>query len=286
MMRRVFCVLLALTLLCCCSCVFAVEGKEEQEPQVTQLNAECADDGNVARWQLPGKSLWYNCTDAAAGIGEVICDVGAGNCAPEVVQRRVEGNAEDGVFEFKVTFITPSRMKGWWERNMEKPATVESGPAKPPEERPPVAPEEEAPRDTTKISSESSPAVAETSQASDSAPSGELQGAAHSTSAASESPPDPEPTESGEHSSHDPPAGRQEEAAAAPPTQLSQTGEDGGAAEGVEEDTANTTDAATSEGNSTAAGMPVPLSSAPTTKALENSAGNDACFHSPRLHTR
>ncbi|KAF8286678.1 90 kDa surface protein, putative [Trypanosoma cruzi] len=240
MMRHVFCVLLAFALLCCCSCVFAVEGKEEQEPQVTQLNAECADDGNVARWQLPGKSLWYNCTDAAADFGKMICDVGAGNCAPEVVQRRVEGNAEDGVFEFKVTFITPSRMEGWWERNMEKPATVVSGTSKPLEAGTLGSPEHKAPGDTSTTNSESSPAVAETSQASDSAPSGELQGAVYSNSAAPESPPDPEPTESGEHSSHEPPVELQEENAAAPPTKLSQTGGDGGAAGGTEEDTANT----------------------------------------------
>ncbi|EKG01142.1 90 kDa surface protein, putative [Trypanosoma cruzi] len=235
MMRRVFCVLLAFALLCCCSCVFAVEGGEEQEPQVTQLNAKCTDDGNVARWQLPGKSLWYNCTDAAADFGKMICDMGAGKCAPKVVQRRVEGNAEDGVFEFKDNYFTPSRVKGWWERNMEKPATVASGTSTPLEAGTLGPQEHKAPGDTSTTDPESSPAVAEASQASDSAPSGELQGAAHSTSA-SESPPDPEPTESGEHSSHDPPAGRQEEAAAAPPTQLSQTGGDGGAAGGTEED--------------------------------------------------
>ncbi|KAF5222432.1 hypothetical protein ECC02_004472 [Trypanosoma cruzi] len=50
------------------------------------------------------------------------------------------------------------------------------------------------------------------------------------------------------------------------------------------EDNTNTTDTATSEGNPTAAGMPAPLSSAPTTNALESSAGNDACFHDIRLH--
>ncbi|PBJ69799.1 hypothetical protein BCY84_19265 [Trypanosoma cruzi cruzi] len=318
MMRRVFCVVLALTLLCCCLCVFAAE--EEVEEEEVPVDAVCAGDGeNVGRWQLRGRPLWYNCTAEASGLGKMICGMGAGNCAPGDVKRRAERGAEDGVFEIKVHTPTPGQVKSWWESNVEpRPATAEGGPAKPPEERPPVAPEEEAPRDTTTISSKSSPAGVEgsaralslppttprdagansaagaagktdpsspaTLQAQNPAPSGDIQGAAHSTSAASESPPDPEPTESGEHSSHDPPAGRQEEAAAAPPTQLSQTGEDGGAAEGTEEDTANTTDAATSEGNATAAGMPVPLSSAPTTKALENSAGNDACFHSPRLH--
>ncbi|RNF07842.1 mucin-associated surface protein (MASP) [Trypanosoma cruzi] len=129
------------------------------------------------------------------------------------------------------------------------------------------------------------------SQASDSAPPGELPGAAHSASAASpapESPPDTKPTEGGSHYSHDSPVELQEETSAAPLTQLSQTGEDGSAAEGTEEDTAaNTTDdTATSEVNSTAASMPAPLSSAPTTKALENRVGNDACFHDTRLHAR
>ncbi|PBJ76243.1 90 kDa surface protein [Trypanosoma cruzi cruzi] len=189
MMRRVFCVLLALTLLCCCSCAFAVEGKKKQEPQVTQLKAECADDGNVSRWQLPGKSLWYNCTDAAADFGKMICDMVAGNCAPEVVRRRVEGNAEDGVFEFKDNYFTPSRMKDLWERNMEKPATAASGTSKPLEAGILGPQEHKAPGDTSTTDPES--------------------------------PPDPE---------------LQEENAAAPPTQLSQTGEGGGAAGGTEED--------------------------------------------------
>ncbi|KAF8281607.1 hypothetical protein TcYC6_0007010 [Trypanosoma cruzi] len=296
MMCRVFCVLFAFTLLCCCLCVFAAE-EEEEEEEVLLVDAVCAADGEkVGRWQLRGKSLWYNCTAEASGLGRMICGMGAGNCAPEDVKRRIERNAKDGVFEIKFHTPTSGRVKSWWESNVEpKPATAAIGPAKPLEERPPVAREEEAPRDTTTISSESSPAGAagktdpsppETLQAQNSTLSGDIQGAAHSTSAAPESPPDPEPTESGEHSSHDPPAGRQEETAAAPPTQLSQTGEGGGAAEGAEGETAtNTTDAATSEVNSTAAGMPAPLSSATPTKALENSVGNDACFYDTRLHT-
>ncbi|EKG00876.1 90 kDa surface protein, putative [Trypanosoma cruzi] len=173
-------------------------GGEEQEPQVTQLNAECTGDGNVVRWQLPGKSLWYNCTDAAADFGKMICDMGAGKCAPKVVATSTEGNALDGVFEFKHKFFTPSRMKGWWERNMEKPATVASGTSKSLEAGTLGSPEHKAPGDTSTT--------------------------------------DPEPTESGEHSSHDPPVELQEENAAAPPTQLSQTGEGGGAAGGTEED--------------------------------------------------
>ncbi|EKF99440.1 90 kDa surface protein, putative [Trypanosoma cruzi] len=204
MMRRVFCVLLALTLLCCCSCAFAVEGKKKQEPQVTQLKAECTGDGNVARWQLRGKSLWYNCTDAAADFGKMICDMVAGKCAPKDVATSTEGNAEDGVFEFKDNYFTPSRMKDLWERNMEKPATVASGTSTPLEAGTLGPQEHKAPGDTSTTDPES--------------------------------PPDPEPTESGEHSSHDPPVELQEENAAAPPTQLSQTGEGGGAAGGTEED--------------------------------------------------
>ncbi|ESS61901.1 90 kDa surface protein [Trypanosoma cruzi Dm28c] len=142
-------------------------------------------------------------------------------------------------------------------------------PAKPLEEETPSPQEDKISRETSsRTDSESSPAVVENStdvppppppatpggaganpaagaaattdpsaaasQASDSAPSGDPQGAAHSASAASPAPesiPDPEPTEGGGHSSHDPPVELQEETAAAPPTQLSQTGEDGGAAE-------------------------------------------------------
>ncbi|PBJ78950.1 90 kDa surface protein [Trypanosoma cruzi cruzi] len=375
MMCRVFCVVLVLALLCCCSCVFAAK-EEEEEPQVTQVNAVCAGDGNVARWQLRGKSLWYNCTDAATGAGKMICGMGVGNCASEASQSRTKGGAEHGVFTINVSTFAPDILERWWERNVEKAVTAAIVPAKPPE-GPPGPQEEEISRDTSstpdsesptagaevaagapspaevpsdsgeigpakpleeetpspqedKISretssrpdSESSPAVVENStdvppppppatpggagansvagaavttdtsaaasQASDPAPSGDPQGAAHSASAASpapESPPDPEPTEGGGHSSHDPPVDLQEETAAAPSTQLSQTGEDGGAAGGTEEDTAaNATDTASGEVNSTAASMPAPLSSAPKTNALENSVGTDACFHDTRLH--
>ncbi|KAF8288482.1 putative serine-alanine-and proline-rich protein [Trypanosoma cruzi] len=377
MMCRVFCVVLVLTLLCCCSCVFAVKEGEEQEPQVTQVNAECAGKDELARWQLPGTSLWYNCTDLAAGFGLMICGMGVGNCEPEDVERRTKGVARDGVITINVSTFTPSAVKSWWERKVEpKMVTVASVPAKPPEGPPsppedkisrqtssrpdsespadaansagapslaeapggagesgpatrpeagtPAARQEEASRDASSTTnSKSSPAVVENStdvppsslpatpggagansaagaaattdpsaaasQASDSAPSGELQGPLRSTSAASaasESIPDPELTEGGGHSSHDPPVELQEETAAAPPTQLSQTGEGGGAAGGAEEDTAtNTTDTASSEGNSTAASMPAPLSSAPTKNALENSVGTDACFHDTHLHT-
>ncbi|RNC52455.1 90 kDa surface protein [Trypanosoma cruzi] len=368
-MHRVFCVVLVLALLCCCSCVFAVE---EEEPQVAQVDAECAGDGNVARWQLRGKSLWYNCTTAAAGFGQMICGMGVGNCEPEASQSRTIDGVKDAVITINVSTFTPDILKSWWERNVEKAATVAIGAAKPPEgprsppddndsldtstpdsespadaesaagapslagapggageigpaTRPeagiPAARQKEASRGAFTTNSKSSPAVVENStdvppsslpatpggagansaagaaattdpsaaasQASDSAPSAELQGPSRSTSAASaasESPPDPKPTEGGEHSSHDPPVELQEETAAAPPTQLSQTGEDGGAAGGAEEDTADTTETASGEGNNMAASMPAPLSSAPTTNALENSVGTDACFHDTHLH--
>ncbi|EAN98803.1 90 kDa surface protein, putative [Trypanosoma cruzi] len=378
MMRRLFCVVLAFALLCCCSCVFAVE-EEEQEPQVTQVNAECAGKDKLGRWQLPGRSLWYNCTDSSTGAGKMICGMGVGNCAPEDVQRRIKDGAKDGVFTINVSTFTPSAVKSWWERNVEpKAVTAAIVPAKPPEAGPPGPQEDkdsrgtstpvsdsppagaagaagapslaEAPGDSGEIGpakpleaeppspqedkisrekssrpdSESSPAVVENSAdvppssppatpggaganpvagaaattdpsaaalgASDSALSGELQGPSHSTSPASspapESIPDPEPTEGGDHSSHEPPVELQEETAAAPPTQLSQTGEDGSAAGGAEEDTAanTTTDTASGKVNSTAASMPAPLSSAPTTNALENIVGTDACFHDTHLH--
>ncbi|KAF8277504.1 putative serine-alanine-and proline-rich protein [Trypanosoma cruzi] len=319
MMCRVFCVVLVLALLCCCSCVFAVE-EEEQQPQVTQVNAECAGDGNVARWQLPGKSLWYNCTAATVDFGQMICGMGVGNCAPEASQSRPKGVAKDGVFTINVDTPTPEILESWWKRNVEpKAATVAIVPAKPPEAGPPSPQEEEIPRDTSPTPDSESPtagaevaagapsppppatpggtgansaagAAATTdssssaaSQASDPAPSGDPQGHSRSPSSASESTPDPEPTEDG-HFSHDPPVELREETAAAPPNQLSQTGEDGGAAGGTEEDTAaNATDTAASEVNSTAASMPAPLSSAPTKNALENSVGTDACFHGTRL---
>ncbi|KAF8277437.1 serine-alanine-and proline-rich protein [Trypanosoma cruzi] len=137
MMCRVFFVVLVLALLCCCSCVFAVEEEEEQEPQVTQVNAECAGDGNVARWQLRGKPLWYNCTDAASDAGKMICGMGVGNCAPEASQSRTKGVAKDGVFTINVSTFTQNQVKNWWERNVEKDVTVASVPAKPPAARTP-----------------------------------------------------------------------------------------------------------------------------------------------------
>ncbi|KAF8277405.1 putative serine-alanine-and proline-rich protein [Trypanosoma cruzi] len=376
MMCRVFFVVLVLALLCCCSCVFAAKEEEEQQPQVTQVNAECAGDGNVARWQLPGKSLWYNCTAAFVGFGQMICGMGVGNCASEASQSRTKGVAKDGVFTINVSTFTQNQVKNWWERNVEKDVTVASVPAKPPAALTPGPQEHKAPGDATKKNSvsptagaevaagapslaeapggsgeivpakplegeppspqedkisretssrpdsESSSAVVENSTdvpppppppatpggagansaagaaattdtsaaalgALDPAPSGDPQGAAHSASAASPAPesiPDPEPTEGGDHSSHEPPVELREETAAAPPNQLSQTGEEGGAAGGTEEDTAaNTTDTASSEVNSTAASMPAPLSSAPKKNALENSVGTDACFHGTRL---
>ncbi|RNC41457.1 90 kDa surface protein [Trypanosoma cruzi] len=153
-MRRVFCVVLVLALLCCCSCVFAVEEGEEQEQEVTQVNAECAGDGNVggklARWQLPGNSLWYNCTVEDNGVGKEICGMGDGNCTSEDVESRAKGVAKGGVITINVTSPTQSVVKSWWESNVEKDVTVASVPAKPPAALTPGPQEHKAPGDATK----------------------------------------------------------------------------------------------------------------------------------------
>ncbi|KAF8306501.1 serine-alanine-and proline-rich protein, putative [Trypanosoma cruzi] len=150
MICRVFFVVLVLALLCCCSCVFAAKEEEEQEPQVTQVDAVCAGDGNVARWQLPGKSLWYNCTAAFVGFGQMICGMGVGNCAPEDVKKRIEDGAEHGVFTINVSTFTQNQVKNWWERNVEpKAVTAAIVPAKPPAARTPGPQEEEISRDTS-----------------------------------------------------------------------------------------------------------------------------------------
>ncbi|EKF99518.1 hypothetical protein TCSYLVIO_009562, partial [Trypanosoma cruzi] len=236
MMCRVFFVVLVLALLYCCSCVFAVE-EEEEEPQVTQVNAVCAGDGNVARWQLRGKPLWYNCTDAATGVGQMICGMGVGNCASEASQSRTKGVAKDSVFTINVTSPTPEILESWWKRNVEKDVTVASVPAKPPEAGPPSPREHKDSLDASSRPDSDSSAGAEgaagspsppppatpgsagansaavaaattdssssaASQASGSAPSGDSQGHSRSPSPAPESPPDPEPTEGGGHSSH------------------------------------------------------------------------------------
>ncbi|RNC42196.1 90 kDa surface protein, partial [Trypanosoma cruzi] len=255
-MRRVFCVLLVLALLCCCSCVFAVKGGEEQEQEVTQVNAVCVGKDKLGRWQLPGRSLWYNCTDAASGAGKMICGMGVGNCASEASQSRTKDGVKDAVFKINVTSPTPNILEIWWKRKVEpKAATIESGPTTRPEAEPLGPQEHKAPGYTSTTDSDSPPAgaagasgdpppplpqtatpggaVASTAAdaaaktdpsaaalgALDSAPSGELQGPSHSASAASpapESPPDLEPTEGGDHSSHEPPVELQEETAAAP----------------------------------------------------------------------
>ncbi|ESS62480.1 90 kDa surface protein [Trypanosoma cruzi Dm28c] len=159
MMRRVFCVVLVLALLCCCSCVFAVE---EEEPQVTQVDAVCLGDGNVARWQLRGKSLWYNCTDAASGAGKMICGMGIGNCESEASQTRTKGVAKDGVFTINVDTPTPIILKNWWKRNVEKDVVVAIVPAKPPEAGPPGSREHKDSRDaSSRPDSDSLPAGAE-----------------------------------------------------------------------------------------------------------------------------
>ncbi|EKF28085.1 90 kDa surface protein, putative, partial [Trypanosoma cruzi marinkellei] len=256
-----------------------------------------------------------NCTDSASGAGKMICGMGVGNCAPEALQSRTkDGGAGSVVFTINVTSPTPNVLEKWWERHVEKKAaTVEGDLAKPRDEVTAGSPKQKAPVDTSFSQDSGSPAAgaegplgapppppggaaattdpspSAASQVPDSAPSGEPHDAAHSNSAASaapESSPDPNSTAGGGHSSHDPSVEPQEETSATPPTQLSQTGEDGGAAGGAEEDTAaTTTDTASSEGNSTAASTPAPLSSAPTTSALENRVGADACFHDTRLHT-
>ncbi|EKF27922.1 90 kDa surface protein, putative,serine-alanine-and proline-rich protein, putative, partial [Trypanosoma cruzi marinkellei] len=159
LMCRVFCVVLALTLLCCCSCVFAVEEGEE----VLQVNAVCAEGGGkVGRWQLRGKSLWYNCTDSGSGFGDMICGMGVGNCEPKEVEKRKNTGAKDGVFTINVTLFTPIRVKNWWERKVEsKAAPVASVPATPPAAGPPVVREGKALGDTSaRPDSESPPADA------------------------------------------------------------------------------------------------------------------------------
>ncbi|EKF98024.1 90 kDa surface protein, putative,serine-alanine-and proline-rich protein, putative, partial [Trypanosoma cruzi] len=160
MMCRVFCVVLVLALLCCCSCVFAAK-EEEEEPQVTQVNAVCAGEDKLGRWQLPGKSLWYNCTDAASGAGKMICDMGVGNCAPEDVKKRIEDGVKDGVFTINVTSPTPDILERWWKRNVEKAVTVAIVPAKPPAARTPGPQEHKAPGDASKKNSVSPTAGAE-----------------------------------------------------------------------------------------------------------------------------
>nr|ABA06509.1 serine-, alanine- and proline-rich protein [Trypanosoma cruzi] len=292
-MRRVFCVVLVLALLCCCSCVFAVE----EEPQVTQVDAVCAGKDKLGRWQLRGKSLWYDCTDAAPGAGKMICGMGVGNCEPEASQSRTIDGVKDAVITINVSTFTPDILKSWWERNVEKAVTVAIGAAKPPE-GPPGPPENKISRDTSstpgfKISycwrcghdGSFSWGLASTGFRSRLV----ILKALHILLLLLLLHPNlhqiQSPQKAATTSSHDPPVELQEETAAAPPTQLSQTGEDGGAAEGTEEDTAaNTTDTASSEGNATAASIPAPLSSAPKNNAPENSVGTDACFHYTRLH--
>ncbi|EKF26414.1 90 kDa surface protein, putative, partial [Trypanosoma cruzi marinkellei] len=208
-------------------CVFAVDVKEpqEEEPQVTQVYAECAESGGkVGRWQLTEKTLWYNCTDSASGAGKMICGMGVGNCAPEALQSRTkDGGAGSVVFTINVTSPTPNVLEKWWERHVEKKAaTVEGDLAKPPEEVTAGSPKQKAPGDTSfsqdsgttsagveappsppggagansaagsAATTDPSPSAA--SQEPDSAPSGEPHDAAHSNSAASaapESSPDP-----------------------------------------------------------------------------------------------
>ncbi|ESS61063.1 90 kDa surface protein [Trypanosoma cruzi Dm28c] len=157
MMRRVFFVVLAFALLCCCSCVFAAKEEEEQEPQATQVDAVCAGKDKLGRWQLRGKSLWYDCTDAASGAGQMICGMGVGNCAPEDVKKRIKDVAEHGVFTINVSTFTPDILERWWKRNVEKDVVVASVPAKPPAARTPGPQEEEISRDTSSTPDSVSP---------------------------------------------------------------------------------------------------------------------------------
>ncbi|ESS60597.1 90 kDa surface protein [Trypanosoma cruzi Dm28c] len=162
MMCRVFFVVLVLALLCCCSCVFAAKEEEEQEPQVTQVNAECAGRDKLGRWQLRGKPLWYNCTDAASDAGKMICGMGVGNCAPEASQTRTKGVAKDGVFTINVDTPTPEILENWWKRNVEKDVVVAIVPAKPPAARTPGPQEHKDSRDaSSRPDSDSLPAGAE-----------------------------------------------------------------------------------------------------------------------------
>ncbi|KAF8306875.1 putative serine-alanine-and proline-rich protein [Trypanosoma cruzi] len=158
MICRVFFAVLVLALLCCCLCVFAVE---EEEPQVTQVDAECAGKDKLGRWQLRGKSLWYNCTAAAVGFGQMICGMGVGNCASEDVKKRIKDGVKDAAITINVSTFTPDILKSWWERNVEKDVTVASVPAKPPAARTPGPQEHKAPGDASKKNSESPTAVVE-----------------------------------------------------------------------------------------------------------------------------
>ncbi|EKF26115.1 90 kDa surface protein, putative [Trypanosoma cruzi marinkellei] len=321
-MCRVLRVLLALALLCCCSCVSATEEGQDVVP----VDAECAGKDKLGRWRLSGKSSWYNCTNLSSGAGKMICDMGVGTCVTENAEgRNKEGGAKGGVFTINVSTHPSSTLEMWWERNVE-PKRADGGitPATPSAAGPSVPQEEAATRDTAPtLKSASPPAGDEGSagasspletpdgagvsspagtadrtdssspaavRAPDPAPSGELPDATRSASSASSAPellPDTKPTEGGNHSSHDSPVEQQEETSAAPATHLSQTGEGGSAAEGTEGDAAATTnDTASMEGNTTAASMPAPLPSPSTTKALENHVGDDACFHDTRVHIR
>nr|AAK30075.1 serine-alanine-and proline-rich protein [Trypanosoma cruzi] len=159
--------------------------EEEEEPQVTQVDAECAGKDKLRRWQLQGKPLWYNCTDAATGVGQMICDMGFGNCASEASQSRTKGVAKDGVFTINVTSPTTDILESWWKRNLEKAATVASVPAKTPEAGPPGSGEHKAPGDTSsRPDSDSSSAVSEGAAGSPSPPPPATPGSAGANSAA------------------------------------------------------------------------------------------------------
>ncbi|EKF37628.1 mucin-associated surface protein (MASP), putative [Trypanosoma cruzi marinkellei] len=121
--------------------------------------------------------------------------------------------------------------------------------------------------------------------------------AGEETTATGDSSPEPETAASSDATGSTPAGGDAEPTSPSPAGQAAASGPgENSAAEGTpdgtlpsvaavtHDDNTNTTDTATGEGNSTAAGMPAPLFSAPTKSVLDSSVGNDACFHDTRLH--
>nr|AAL90889.1 Tcc1j12.3 [Trypanosoma cruzi] len=321
----VFRLLLALALLCCCSCVCATEKEQEVVPVDAECAGNdklgrwrisgkpswynCSDSSSGAGKMICDMGVGTCATENAegrhkgGGVKDGVFTINVSTYPQSMLERWWERNVEPKSANGGIASAASSGAGS--SVPQEEAATRDASPT--PKPASPAAGAEgsagtSSPLETPGSAGVNSPAgIAGTggttdssssaaSRAPDLAPSGELPGAARSTSAASsapESPPDTRPTGGGSHSSHDSPVELQEESSAAPLTQLSQTGEDGSAAEGTEEDAATSTDdTPTSEGNTTAASMPAPLSSAPTTKALENRVGNDACFHDTRPHAR
>ncbi|RNF00298.1 90 kDa surface protein [Trypanosoma rangeli] len=103
----VACVLLALAL--CCSLLGASAAEKEE---VVQVEAACADV-NVSRWRPIGKDLWYNCSESSSGLNAMICKMGDGNC-------QGKGFESDAVFTINISFIDPTTMEKWWQKNVGK----------------------------------------------------------------------------------------------------------------------------------------------------------------------